>query len=577
MGILIVSPDRDAGHALCSALKRSDQHASWYPDSAEAKRNARADPPSVLVTDSSLGDYQKLVSEMKTTSPWTRVYVMVDPGDQDAHEGPVVVKPFHAMELAQVLSRERELAELEYKRQALQTQASELSLLVEASFEAIIGLSAEGLILSWNRGAESIYGYRADEIIGRRVDFLEKESAGVLERLATARGEPMEVRRVRKDGTEIVVLLSLSPLERSHRSLAFAETSLDITERRKLERELEHAERLAAIGRLAASMAHEINNPLAVIRASNSYSAEVAGGLKDPLLTENVEDVELAVERIGSFVQHVCGFARRDRPKLEDASLSETAEMSLRMVRPRAKERGVSLTLQADSGLRVPHDPPRISQAIVNIVSNAVDAAAQGGRNVDIRLELGDSEARVIVDDDGPGIEEAIRERVFEPFTTTKPQGQGTGLGLAITRQILQDHGGSVQLSPRDGGGTRAELCLPALEASAHSILVIEANSSVRRALRAELTREGFHVHDAAGLEQAKAILAQNAFRVILADSALVESELIALTSPAGDGRRARVLLLSADPGPTPPGADDVLGKPWERERLITSVRQLCL
>jgi len=257
------------------------------------------------------------------------------------------------------------------------------------------------------------------------------------------------------------VLVSLSRVSPGH-AFAYAETSLDVTPRRKLERELEHEKRLAAIGRIAASMAHEINNPLAVVRAANAYVAEVARTNGDALLTETVEDVRLASERIGSFVEHVCGFARRDRPTLRELPLRETVRMAMRLAKPRAAERDVEFVLEPGNEVRIPHDTARLSQAVLNLVSNAIDAAAEGGRHVLVRVFAGEGSVRIQVDDDGPGVPEDLRDRAFEPFVTTKRHGYGTGLGLSITRQIVDDHGGAATLGPRPGRpGARAEIVLP--------------------------------------------------------------------------------------------------------------------
>jgi PAS domain S-box-containing protein len=315
-------------------------------------------------------------------------------------------------------------------------------------------------VRSWNRGAASIYGYAAKEIVGRSIEVLEVKPQGATARLARAAGHPEEALRRAKDGREVLVLLSLSPVGKGN-TFAFAETSLDITMRRKLEQELEHEKRLAAIGRIAAAMAHEINNPLAVVRAANAYVAELARGSKDELLVETVEDVRLAVDRIGTFVNHVCGFARRDRPTLSDTSVRETVRMALRLAKPRAADQRVEMMLDPGHDVRLAHDPTRLSQAVLNIVSNAIDAATDGGGHVAIRVVADAVRVRIQVDDDGLGIPDSVRDRVFEPFATTKPHGKGTGLGLAITRQIVDDHGGTVTLSPGPGVGTRAEIVLP--------------------------------------------------------------------------------------------------------------------
>ncbi len=205
-------------------------------------------------------------------------------GDAEAEtDGPAVVsKPFDASELAQVLVREGELAELDRSRHALRERVERLTLLVDECFEAIVGLSAEGIVRSWNPGAASLYGYTADEIIGRSIELLDAEPELTCARLAHDERRVVEVRRRHKSGREILVLLSLSRVSRGTPDIHFAEVSLDVTERRQLERSLEHAERLAAIGRIAAGMAHEINNLLAVIGASAAYVSEIAARISRP-------------------------------------------------------------------------------------------------------------------------------------------------------------------------------------------------------------------------------------------------------------------------------------------------------
>ncbi|HVU01002.1 MAG TPA: ATP-binding protein [Polyangiaceae bacterium] len=460
MSILIVSPDAEASQSLKSALGRSGAAVDWAMSGEIARTRAEGEAPLVLVVDRSVDRFRELIDDVCRRAPWVRVYELADA--HDAAEGTAVLtKPFDAAEVAVRLGREQELAELDRRRHGLEAHASELALLVEASFEAIIGLDPDGVIRSWNRGAASTYGYAAAEVVGRSIEILEVAPGAAAARLVDLHPEPVEVLRRCRDGREVLVLLSLSPVARGT-TFAFAETSLDITMRRQLERELEHEKRLAAIGRIAASMAHEINNPLAVVRAANAYVGEVARSSGDALLIETVEDVRLAVDRISGFVNHVCGFARRDRPTLTDTSVRETVRMALRLAKPRAADRRVEMTLEPGTDVRLPHDAARVSQAILNLVSNAIDAAADGGGHVAIRLAQDGSSLRIQVDDDGPGLSPQIKDRVFEPFATTKPQGRGTGLGLAISRQIIDDHGGTVTLTnAATGKGCRSEIVLP--------------------------------------------------------------------------------------------------------------------
>jgi PAS domain S-box-containing protein len=579
VNILVVSQDEDAAFSLCSALQRSGQQAVWEQAVGPARALIRSGTPLVLVADTAVPEHSELLEEVRDKSPWTRIYLMADPSVRFPHAlVPVVAKPFDAAELAELLGRERELAELDRGRRTLQAHAEDLALLVEASFEAIVGLDSEGIIRSWNQGAANVYGYGAEAVIGRHISLLEVDPEAAKLRLSAHVRQVTEVRRRRNDGREILVLLALSLVPAS-RSYALVEVSLDITERRKLERELEHSERLASIGRLAASMAHEINNPLAVVHASSTYVAEVAERTGDVELAECARDMHLAVERIGSFVQHVCGFARRERPQLTDTPLTTAVDIAVRLARPRARDRGVELTVECSVTTRVPHDPPRVAQAILNLLSNAIDAAATLGHQVWLRVIEEAERVSVHVDDNGPGVASEIESRVFEPFATTKPHGQGTGLGLAITRQILQDHGGTVMLSPREGGGTRAEIVLPSLNAASYRVLVIDADPAVRRALASELRREGFDVVLSGGLAVGRELLNGKVLNVLVSDLFDDDSEEAAILEELMAGSsRPRWLVVTADGGSGKvEKADLVLAKPWDRGELVDGVRRLCV
>jgi two-component system NtrC family sensor kinase len=578
MSVLVLTHDAEAARSLCTALARSGQTASWEENPDLATQRLREVPPLVLVADTAVGTHPSVVAELKSGAPWARVVLMGDDVPSAAGDA-VVSKPFDASEFAQVLMREGELAELDRSRHALRERVERLTLLVDECFEAIIGLSNDGIVRSWNPGAASLYGYNADEIIGRSIELLDAEPELTCTRLAHDERRVVEVRRRHKSGREILVLLSLSRVSRGTPEIHFAEVSLDVTERRQLERSLEHAERLAAIGRIAAGMAHEINNPLAVIGASAAYVAEVASRLKDPELSGCASDIEMAVERIGSFVQHVCGFARRERPHMADTSIHTALDIALRMIRPRAKDRAVEVSLEAAGTVIVPHDPPRLAQAVLNLLSNAVDAAASGGKHVVLRVVTTDDDVRVEVDDDGPGVTAEAAERLFEPFTTTKPFGQGTGLGLTITRQIAHDHGGEIRLEPRPGGGTRAALALPRFRAGSYRLLVVEDDPGVRRALGSDLRREGFDVSTAATLDEALEIVRTRRIHVIVADAHLPDPvednplEILTRESPSS-GR----LIMSADPGSVHlDEGDHVLAKPWNRTELVQVTRRLCL
>lgn len=366
-------------------------------------------------------------------------------------------------------------------------------------------------------------------------------------------------------------------LDRDRRRLEHRTGQL-VEQQRDLTRELEHSERLAAIGRIAASMAHEINNPLAVMQSASTYVRTVADQHNDQELLECAADIDLAVGRIATFVQHICGFARRERPILADTSLSGSVDIALRLAAPRARSRNVSVTSVSSSTVPVPHDPPRLAQAILNLLSNAIDAAASGGRHVEFGVFGHGDRVVVRVDDDGPGVPEEIRARLFEPFATTKPHGQGTGLGLAITRQIIQEHGGTVTLNSHpDHPGTRAELVLPMLDTAAHPLLVIDSDTLVQRALVAALRADGFVVESSATIEDA-ARAAKHLPRVVILDAHIEDPHDRTLVSRLRTlFPHARVMAIVDSADNLPPSVEGHLTKPWNRQELVSEVRRLCL
>jgi CheY-like chemotaxis protein len=250
----------------------------------------------------------------------------------------------------------------------------------------------------------------------------------------------------------------------------------------------------------------------------------------------------------------------------------------MRLVAPRAKSRHTTVEVKETSNAPVPHDPPRLAQAILNLLSNAVDAAASGGQKVILRaINTGDS-ISITVDDDGPGISSEIVGRLFEPFATTKPHGQGTGLGLSITRQIVEDHGGTVTLAAHpEHRGTRAELRLPILNTKRFPLLVIDHDALVQRALVNALRADGFLVEAKSDPREAEQEVLTPPV-VVIVDTPMADTESRALTAKMRDlFPEAQILAIVDTHSASPLDADAHLTRPWGRQELLTVVRKLCL
>jgi signal transduction histidine kinase len=221
------------------------------------------------------------------------------------------------------------------------------------------------------------------------------------------------------------------------------------------ERSLAHTEKLAAIGELAARIAHEIRNPAAAARS-----------LAQQLVRDGVHEEEMAVileelERVERRVQELLRFARRESPRAEPVDVSALVRATLKSFQPRFDACGVGVDVAAADGLVVEGDGEGIRQVLVNLIGNAVDAMAEtrGPRTLGIEVRDGRGTVLIAVSDSGPGVPGETLERLFDPFFSNKPQG--TGLGLAIVKRAVEVHGGRVVAESRPGAGMTFRVELP--------------------------------------------------------------------------------------------------------------------
>lgn len=233
----------------------------------------------------------------------------------------------------------------------------------------------------------------------------------------------------------------------------------DVTEQTATRERLARSERLALVGQMLAQITHEVRNPLNAMSLNAELMADELGGLDPEHRTESwdlLETISGEIDRLTEVTGHYLQLARRPPARLDTTDLASLVEDVARLVRPELDQAGVVLNVHAPPEEPVLADGNQLRQALLNVVRNAVEA---GATSLDLRVGTDGDEVAIALADDGPGMSAEEAERAFDPFWSSK--ATGTGLGLAITKQILEDHGGTVRVSETPGGGTTLTLALP--------------------------------------------------------------------------------------------------------------------
>jgi PAS domain S-box-containing protein len=360
-----------------------------------------------------------------------------------------------------------QIAEPETAVEKLQQNEELFRLLVEGVQEyAIYMLNIEGIVTTWNSGAQRIKGYRAEEILGKHFScFFEQKDiqAGKPVRaleIAAAEGRYEEENlRVRKDGSVFWANVLITPLYDSRGQLkGFAKVVRDITERKEAELRLRESDRLATLGTTAAVFAHEIGNPLNGLSTSLQIVIElIRESVHDPLVEETLEISRQELRRLTGLLNDYRSFARPQSVKIHPSNVRQILDEVLAPATKHYKDCGIALELEFEDNVPlIPVDREKIKQVILNLCKNAVEAMPDGGT---LKCKAYQKADRVILEvaDTGTGIPEGLD--VFQLFRTTKPQG--TGLGLPIVEQIVSEHRGTVDYVFEVGKGTAFIVSLP--------------------------------------------------------------------------------------------------------------------
>jgi PAS domain S-box-containing protein len=380
------------------------------------------------------------------------------------------------------------LVEVTERRRAAEAR-SQLAAIVESSDDAIIGETPEGVITSWNPGAERLFGFSAHEVIGRPVSILVppdrlEELGAAMERVRKGeRVSPLETVRQHKDGTLVEVAVAVSPVrDEQGRLVGASSIARDITDRKQLEEQFRQSQKLEAIGRLAGGIAHDFNNLLTAIMG---YAEVVLNLLRpDDPAREMVTQIVRSGERAASLTRQLLAFSRKQLIAPQALDVNAIVRESGKLLRRLLGEDIEFITaLHPDLGA-VYADPGQLQQVLVNLAINARDAMPAGGRLTitTARAELGEGHpgvppgfyALLAVGDTGCGMTPEVQRYVFEPFFTTKGVGKGTGLGLATVYGIVKQGGGHIEVESEPGKGSLFRVYLPCAD------VPIPASDSVR-------------------------------------------------------------------------------------------------
>jgi PAS domain S-box-containing protein len=440
-----------------------------------------------------------------------------------------------------ISDRKRIAEELRRANEELHRRTSEqlgeyrarLASIIDSSEDAILSKNLDGTITSWNKGAEHIYGYAPDEVIGKHISLLATadrsgEIREILQRIA--RGESLEhyeSLRITKDGRNLDVSISVSPLrDAAGEVVGGSVIARDITAQKRAESQLRQSQKMEAVGRLAGGVAHDFNNILGIVNACAEFLRDRIDPAAEPSLY--VENIKKATERGSSLTKQLLAFSRTSVIQHCVLDLNERLRDISKLLRPLLGDDVEILIVPKSSSAVVEADPGQLDQIVVNLAVNARDAMPRGGKFIlettAVRFDETFAEQHqampagkyvlLAVSDTGSGMDEATVSRIFEPFFTTKELGKGTGLGLATVYGIVKQSAGHIMVYSEPGHGTTFKIYLPSADhkiglaskpeveavspkRQGTTILLVEDDEIMRSLTRQLLQEHGYTVFEA--------------------------------------------------------------------------------
>jgi PAS domain S-box-containing protein len=352
-----------------------------------------------------------------------------------------------------IIGTVRDITEIRESEEKLRNSAKrlgELAAIVATSEDVILSKDLDGVVTSWNDSAARLFGYSADEMIGSSIlklipEHLHSDEKGILENIRAGRRiEHFETVRLTKDGRLIDVSLSVSPIkDEEGRVIGASKILRDISARRRLEQSLLQAEKIAATGRMAATIAHEINNPLESVMNLLYLLRPL---ITDPAGIEYLGTAEAEIGRVSHIAKQTLGFYR-EHASASAASLSEIVRQAITIYEPRCLAVGIEIRQTIESTTKVVLRRGEMMQVISNLIANSIYAMQTGGLLWISVLGADDPAEGIVltVMDEGVGIEAEALPKVFDAFFTTR-SAIGTGIGLFVAKQFVEGHGGQITI-----------------------------------------------------------------------------------------------------------------------------------